>query len=115
MFRLNLRTKLIIGFTTFLIVSSVINLIFLRDFDSFQKNVKMLTHASNLSNLCLEIRRYEKNYIIKKQVEDFNIASGFIEKAFGYIENIGDDIDPDPLKDEHQNRHDQNDHYQNYR
>lgn len=93
MFRLNLRTKLIIGFTAFLIVSSVINLIFLRDFDSFQKNVKMLTHASNLSNLCLEIRRYEKNYIIKKQVEDFNIAAGFIEKAFDYIENIGDDIE----------------------
>ncbi len=93
MFRLNLRTKLIIGFTAFLIVSSLINLIFFRDFDSFQKNVKMLTHASNLSNLCLEIRRYEKNYIIKKQVEDFNIATGFIEKAFDYIENIGDDIE----------------------
>lgn len=93
MFRLNLRTKLIIGFTAFLVVSSLINLIFLRDFDSFQKNVKMLTHASNLSNLCLEIRRYEKNYIIKKQDEDFNTAIGFIEQAFSYIEGIDDDIE----------------------
>lgn len=91
--RLNLRTKLIIGFTAFLIVSSVINFIFLRDFSSFQKNVKMLTHASNLSNLCLEIRRYEKNYIIKKQVEDFNIATGFIQDVYDYIDSIGDDID----------------------
>ena len=93
MFRLNLRNKLIIGFTAFLVVSSLINLIFLRDFDSFQNNVKMLTHASNLSNLCLEIRRYEKNYIIKKQVEDFNIATGFIQQAFDYMASIGDDID----------------------
>lgn len=91
--RLNLRTKLIIGFTAFLVVSSLINFIFLRDFDSFQKNVKMLTHASNLSNLCLEIRRYEKNYIIKKQVEDFNIATGFIKDVYDYIDSIGDDID----------------------
>jgi len=91
--RLNLRTKLIIGFTAFFIVSSFINFIFLRDFSSFQKNVKMLTHASNLSNLCLEIRRYEKNYIIKKQVEDFNIATGFIQDVYDYIDNIGEDID----------------------
>lgn len=93
MYQFNLRTKLIIGFTAFLIVSSYINLIFLRDFDSFQKNVKMLTHASTVSNLCLEIRRYEKNYIIKKQIEDFNIAAGFIAEVFDYLDGIEDDID----------------------
>jgi len=91
--RLNLRTKLIIGFTAFLVVSSLINFIFLRDFDSFQKNVKMLTHASNLSNLCLEIRRYEKNFIIKQHAEDFNIAADFIEEIYQYLDNIGDNID----------------------
>ncbi len=84
----NLRTKLVIGFTAFLLVSSYINVIFLRDFESFQNNVKILTHASNISNLCLEIRRYEKNYIIGNKVEDFNTATSFIDRVFTYIDNI---------------------------
>lgn len=93
MFRLNLRNKLIIGFTLFLLVSSWINFIFLKDFESFQKNVRMLTHASNLSNLCLEIRRYEKNYIIKHEIEDYNKAADFIVEVLGYLNNIGNHID----------------------
>ena len=93
MFRLNLRKKLIIGFTAFLLCSSVLNLIFLRDFDVFRKDVRMLIHASNISNLCLEIRRYEKNYIIKKELEDYNIASDFIKKAFDYFLKIESEID----------------------
>ncbi len=84
----NLRTKLVIGFTAFLLVSSYINVIFLRDFGSFQNNVKILTHASNISNLCLEIRRYEKNYIIGNKIEDFNTATSFIDRVFQYIGTI---------------------------
>ncbi len=93
MYRLNLRKKLIIGFTAFLLLSSWINLVFLRDFDHFQKNVRMLIHASNISNLCLEIRRYEKNYIIKKQIEDYETASDFIKKAFDYFLEIESEVD----------------------
>ena len=88
----NLRTKLIIGFTAFLIVATWINLMFLKDFDSFQKNVNMLTHASNISNLCLEIRRYEKNFIIGKGLEDYETVGEFIQKLFRYIVQIEKDI-----------------------
>lgn len=84
----NLRTKLIIGFTGFLIVVTYINLMFLKDFDSFEKNVRMLTHVSNLSNLSLEIRRYEKNYIIGNKLEDFNTASSYISQVFDYLDKI---------------------------
>ncbi len=93
MFRLNLRKKLIIGFTAFLLFSSCINIIFLRDFDHFRKNVRMLIHASNISNLCLEVRRYEKNYIIKKEIEDYNTASDFIKKIFDYFLEIEIEVD----------------------
>lgn len=95
MVRLNLRMKLIIGFVVFVLCTSWINFAFLRDFDSFQKNVQMLSHASNLSNLCLEIRRYEKNFIIKKDIDDYNIASNFITKLLEYLDDIKSDIDLD--------------------
>jgi len=89
----NLRTKLIIGFTAFLVVATWINLIFLNDFDSFQKNVRMLEHASNISNLSLEIRRYEKNYIIGQAQDDYNTAAAFVDQVIAYIEAIDQDID----------------------
>jgi len=84
----NLRTKLIVGFTAFLIVSTYINLMFLKDFESFERNVRMLTHASNISNFSLEIRRYEKNYIIGNKLEDFETASAFISQVFDYLSKI---------------------------
>ena len=86
--RFNLRKKLIIGFTGFLIVVTYINLMFLKDFESFERNVRMLSHASNLSNLSLEIRRYEKNYIIGNKLEDFNTAASFISQTFAYLNEI---------------------------
>ncbi len=89
----NLRTKLIIGFTAFLVVATWINLIFLKDFDSFQKNVHMLEHASNISNLCLEIRRYEKNYIIGNAQDDYDTAATFVDRVIEYIQDIKKDID----------------------
>ncbi len=98
MFRLNLRMKLIIGFVGFLLCSSWINFAFIRGFDSFQKNVTMLFHASNLSNLCLEIRRYEKNFIINNKIEDYNTTSNFIGNLFNYLGKIERDIDLDDQK-----------------
>lgn len=88
----NLRTKLIIGFTAFLVVATWINLIFLNDFDSFQKNVQMLEHASNISNLSLEVRRYEKNYIIGNDLDDYNTAAAFVDQVITYIQGIDQDI-----------------------
>ena len=85
---INLRTKLIIGFVGFLIVVTYINLIFLSDFESFQRNVQMLTHASNISNISLEIRRYEKNYIIGNKSDDYNTASSYLERAYTYFAQI---------------------------
>ncbi len=91
----NLRTKLIIGFTAFLVVATWINLIFLKDFDSFQKNVRMLEHASNISNLCLEIRRYEKNFIIGNGEDDYDTAAAYVDRVVEYIEGIKQDINRD--------------------
>jgi signal transduction histidine kinase len=85
---LNLRKKLVIGFSGFLIVVTYINLIFLKDFDSFERNVRMLSHASTVSNLSLEIRRYEKNFIIGNKLEDYNTASSYISQVFDYLNEI---------------------------
>jgi len=94
----NLRTKLIIGFTAFLVVATWINLIFLKDFDSFQKNVRMFEQASNISNLILEIRRYEKNFIIGNARDDYDTAAIFVNRVIDYIEDIKQDIDSEYRK-----------------
>jgi signal transduction histidine kinase len=88
----NLRTKLIIGFAAFLVVATLINLMFLKDFDSFQTNVRMFEHASNISNVCLEIRRYEKNFAINKSLSDYQTTLEFVNQIIDYINTIKDGI-----------------------
>jgi signal transduction histidine kinase len=78
---LNLRQKMIACFSLQLIFFIVIGLTFLKDFKIFQEDVTLLMHAGNLSNICLEIRRYEKNFIIGHNEEDFHTAGIMKELA----------------------------------
>ncbi len=71
MVHLNLRQKMIGCFCLHLFFYVVVGVLFIKDFEMFKDEVSLLTHAGNLSNICLEIRRYEKNFIIRRDNEDF--------------------------------------------
>lgn len=59
----------------------IIGITLLKDFKLFNEDVNLLIHAGNLSNICLEIRRYEKNFIIRQDKEDFTKALEYIKEA----------------------------------
>lgn len=94
MIKFNLRLKLIVGFVLFLITSIGINILLHKDFEYFQKNVDMLIDASNVSNICLEIRRYEKNYIINRDRTFYKKAEEYIDKLYEYLPGMEKHIDP---------------------
>lgn len=91
--RLNLRNKLIIGFVGFLLISSAINYIFLKDFRAFERNLKMLIYSHKINNICLEIRRHEKNFFIRELPEEFQITTQYITDLLAFIESIENDVD----------------------
>lgn len=58
-----------------------VGVIYLRDFEMFNDEVILLMHAGSLSNISLEIRRYEKNFIIRHADEDFDKVLEYINDA----------------------------------
>lgn len=92
MFSLNLRQKMLGFFCLHLFFYIIIMLTFLKDFDMFNEDVALLIHAGNLSNICLEIRRYEKNYIIGHSNDDFAKVLEYIDEAQQYAPRVMDDL-----------------------
>jgi signal transduction histidine kinase len=78
---LNLRQKMVGCFSLNLIFYIVVGITFVKDFEMFRDDVTLLMHAGNLSNICLEIRRYEKNFIIGQSEEDFAKVIEYVRKA----------------------------------
>ena len=81
MLQINLRHKMIGYFSLHIFFYVVFGIIFSDDFEVFKKDAALLIHAGNLSNICLEIRRYEKNYIIRHDNDDFQKAINYVDEA----------------------------------
>ena len=70
----------------------IVGVTFIKDFKLFSDDVTLLIHAGNLSNICLEIRRYEKNFIIRHDNEDFNKALEYIKEAQEFVPQVINDL-----------------------
>ena len=92
MFALNLRQKMIGCFCLHLLFYIIVGVTFLKDFDMFNDDVTLLMHAGNLSNISLEIRRYEKNFIIRHDNADFNKVLEYVDEAQQFVPQVIDDL-----------------------
>jgi len=70
----------------------IVGITFLKDFKMFTDDVTLLMHASNLSNISLEIRRYEKNFIIRHDNTDFSKALEYIDEAQKLVPQVIEDL-----------------------
>ena len=100
---LNLRQKMVGCFCLHMLFHVIVGITFLADFKLFNDDVNLLMHASNLSNICLEIRRYEKNFLISRDNEDFEKVLSYINAAQIAVSKVVDDlkimVHPTELKD----------------
>ena len=85
MLHLNIRQRMIFCFFLYLIFYGVYGSIFINDFNTFSEDVSHLIHAGKLNNICLEIRRYEKNFIIRHEKEDFQRVVEYLNEVKKYI------------------------------
>lgn len=87
-FYLNIRQKVMLGlFLCMLVIGSVgaISYHYLREIERKQHVVEI---ADDLGNVVLEIRRYEKNYLLYGAVEDLEENHRYIDQALGVLKNI---------------------------
>jgi len=88
MIHLNIRQKMISWLLLYLSFYGVYGSIFLYDFNVFNDDISHLIHAGKLNNISLEIRRYEKNYIIRQDEEDFLRVIEYVDEALRYISEL---------------------------
>jgi len=102
MIHFNIRQKMIFWFILYLLFYGVYGILFLRDFNIFNEDISHLMHAGKLNNICLEIRRYEKNFIIRHDDGDFLRVIDYVNEAKQYIPNVKNKLQrvahPDGLK-----------------
>ncbi len=92
MFALNLRQKMLGCFCLHFVFYIIVGGIFFKDFALFSDDITLLTHASNLSNITLEIRRYEKNFIMRHDKADFDTVLKYINEAQQLVPQVTDDL-----------------------
>lgn len=85
---LNLRQRLIAGLLLYIFFYISIGLGTYKKFETFQIDVTVLIHAIKLSNICLEIRRYEKNFIIRRDDNEHRTAERYIQEAIKYVAGV---------------------------
>ena len=89
---LNLRQKMVGCFCLHMLFHVIVGITFLADFKLFNDDVNLLMHASNLSNICLEIRRYEKNFLISHDNENFEKVLSYINDAQIAVSKVAADL-----------------------
>jgi two-component system NtrC family sensor kinase len=92
MFSLNLREKVLAGLFTYLIIYLIFGCAVFADFSKFNENVLILIRSVTLGNICLEIRRYEKNYIMSGNPEDYETTKKFIGEGLDYVNTLVSDL-----------------------
>lgn len=92
MLSLNLRQKMLGCFCLHLLFYIIVGITFLKDFEMFNDDVTLLMHAGKLSNISLEIRRYEKNFIIRHDNDDFTKVLAYIDEAQQFVPRVIDDL-----------------------
>jgi len=92
MFQLKLRQKMLGFFVLKLTFFISLGAFLYHDFEKFNEDVTILIHAIRLSNTCLEIRRYEKNYIMRSELDDFLTAQKYINEAIEYLAFVQNDL-----------------------
>ncbi len=92
MISLNLRQKMIGCFCLNVVFYIIVCVNLLKDFEMFNDDVTLLMHAGNLSNICLEIRRYEKNFIIGNKDAAYMKVLEYINEAQETVPKVIDDL-----------------------
>lgn len=73
---LNIRQKVIFGLTLGIMAVALVGELSFRYLKEIERKQHLVEVADDLNNVILEIRRYEKNFLLYGSVQDFTERSG---------------------------------------
>lgn len=85
---LNIRQKVVVGMTTSLLAVGFIGGISYLNLREIERKQHFVEVADDLSNNILEVRRYEKNYLLYGKDEDFQENQAYVQRALEVLTKI---------------------------
>lgn len=92
MFHLNIRQKITVGMAICVLFVGVTGTISYRHLYKIERKQHIVEIADDLSNIILEIRRYEKNYLLYGADEDLKENREYIHKGMRTAEKIAPEL-----------------------
>ena len=89
---LNIRQKVIFGLTLGIMAVALVGGLSFRYLKEIERKQHLVEVADDLNNVILEIRRYEKNFLLYESVQDFIENRSYIEKGLNTIDSIVPEI-----------------------
>jgi two-component system NtrC family sensor kinase len=85
---LGIRQKIITAFVLSLVAFNLIGVVAYKDLLTIKKKLRFVEVANNLHNTILEVRRYEKNYLLYGMEADHELAIDYLEQSRAIFQNI---------------------------
>jgi two-component system NtrC family sensor kinase len=91
-FYLNIRQKVIVGLTLCMLLIGLIGGISYRYLREIERKQHLVEVADDLSNVILEIRRYEKNYLLYGMTSDLEENRRYVQQGVAVLEKIAPEM-----------------------
>ena len=91
-FYLNIRQKVIVGLTIIMVVIGSIGAMSYRYLHEIERKQHFVEIADDLSNILLEVRRYEKNYLLYGQSEDLEENRAYLKQGIAELKKIAPEV-----------------------
>lgn len=90
---LSIRQKINLAFLLSVIAVSLIGFVAFRNLWSIERKLRFVSVARELHDTLLEVRRYEKNFLLYGQTEDYRSAQDFLAQSWAALERVKPDIE----------------------
>ncbi|MBS1115242.1 MAG: sensor histidine kinase, 2 heme-binding site [Nitrospirae bacterium] len=85
---MKIREKLLFGFGFYMFLAVILGFLGYKDLQTITKRLVLVEHADDLTNTILEIRRYEKNYLLFRDTASLQEVKKYLGALQKNVENI---------------------------
>ena len=89
---MKIRRKLFLAFTIYMVLALIPSLFAFREMDTLRKRLKPVEIAGDITNVLLDVRRQEKNFLLLKDQDSLQLLRKQIAMLKGNINDIETDI-----------------------
>ncbi len=89
---MKIRDKLLLGFGLYIVLAVILGFFAYKELSTIDKRLVLVETADDITNTILEVRRYEKNFLLYRDEADFLEAKDYLSKLIADIDGMRAEI-----------------------